>query len=60
MIRHLRDEALASLGAGPRLFMRLGHHAEAEQAASYIGRQHRFSPYLVDRAGIYRELSSSA
>jgi hypothetical protein len=30
------------LGGGAAAFMRLGHHAEAEQAAAYIGRQHRF------------------
>ena len=28
--------------AAPPTFMRLGNHAEAEQAASYIGRQHKF------------------
>src|SRR5258708_5537763 len=30
------------LGGGAAAFMRLGHHGEAEQAAAYIGRQHRF------------------
>ena len=30
------------LGGGTAAFMRLGHHSEAEQAASYIGRQHTF------------------
>ena len=30
------------LGGGTPAFMRLGNHAEAEQAASYIGRQHKF------------------
>ncbi len=30
------------LGGGATAFMRLGHHTEAEQAASYIGRQHTF------------------
>ena len=42
MFRHLREDALALLGGGAAAFMRLGHHAEAEQAASYIGRQHKF------------------
>jgi hypothetical protein len=42
MFRHLRDDALAVLGGGTAAFMRLGHHGEAEQAASYIGRQHKF------------------
>ncbi|HEY6275763.1 MAG TPA: hypothetical protein VIX86_05485, partial [Streptosporangiaceae bacterium] len=42
MFRHLREDALAVLGGGTAAFMRLGHHAEAEQAASYIGRQHKF------------------
>jgi hypothetical protein len=41
MFRHLREDALALLGGGAAAFMRLGH-AEAEQAASYIGRQHKF------------------
>jgi hypothetical protein len=42
MFRHLREDALAVLGGGTAAFMRLGHHGEAEQAASYIGRQHQF------------------
>ena len=42
MFRHLREDALALLGGGTAAFMRLGNHAEAEQAASYIGRQHKF------------------
>ena len=42
MFRHLREDALAMLGGGTPAFMRLGHHAEAEQAASYIGRQYKF------------------
>jgi hypothetical protein len=41
LFRHLREDALAMLGGGTAAFMRLGHHAEAEQAASYIGRQHK-------------------
>jgi hypothetical protein len=42
MFRHLRDDSLGTLGGGATAFMRLGNHAEAEQAASYIGRHHSF------------------
>jgi pyrimidine deaminase RibD-like protein len=42
MFRHLRDAGLAMLGGGTAGFMRLGNHAEAEQAANFIGRQHTF------------------
>ena len=42
MFRHLREDTLHMLGGGTPAFMRLGNHAEAEQAASYIGRQHKF------------------
>jgi hypothetical protein len=42
MFRHQREDALSVLGGGTAAFMRLGHHGEAEQAASYIGRQHKF------------------
>lgn len=42
LFRHLRDTGLGMLGGGAAAFMRLGHHAEAEQAAAYIGRQHQF------------------
>ena len=42
MFRHLREDTGHLLGGGTAAFMRLGHHAEAEQAASYIGRQHKF------------------
>jgi len=42
LFRHLRDDALQLLGGGTAAFMRLGNHTEAEQAASYIGRQHTF------------------
>jgi hypothetical protein len=41
MFRHLREDALAVLGGGTAAFMRLGHHAEADQAASYLGHQRR-------------------
>lgn len=42
LFRHLRDDATSLLGGGTAAFMRLGNHAEAEQAASYIGRRHTF------------------
>lgn len=42
LFRHLRESALDLLGGGAAAFMRLGNHAEAEQAASYIGKQHTF------------------
>ena len=42
LFRHLRESGLAMLGGGATAFMRLGNHAEAEQAASYIGRHHTF------------------
>lgn len=43
LFRHLREDSLAVLGGGTAAFMRLGHHAEAEQAASYLGRRHTFA-----------------
>src|SRR5581483_4530303 len=53
LFRHLRDDALGFLGGGATAFMRLGNHAEAEQAASYIGRHHRFvvSQFTATRGG---------
>ena len=42
LFHHLRDTGLSMLGGGAAAFMRLGHHGEAEQAAAYVGRQHRF------------------
>lgn len=39
---HLREQALHALGGGEVAFMRLGNHREAQQAAEFIGRQHRF------------------
>jgi len=54
LYRHLRDDAaLGMIGSGATAFMRLGNHAEAEQAASFIGRQHTFvlSGYTATRGG---------
>jgi hypothetical protein len=43
LFRHLRDDtALGMIGGGATAFMRLGGHREAEEAASYIGRHHKF------------------
>ncbi len=42
LFRHLRDDAVTMIGGGATAFMRLGNHHEAEQAASYIGRHHKF------------------
>jgi hypothetical protein len=42
LFRHLRDDATAMIGGGATAFMRLGNHHEAEQAAEFIGRHHRF------------------
>jgi hypothetical protein len=42
LFRHLRDDATAMIGGGATAFMRLGNHHEAEQAASFIGRHHKF------------------
>jgi hypothetical protein len=53
MFRHLRDDATSLLGGGTAAFMRLGNHAEAEQAASYIGRRHTFvmSSFTATKGG---------
>jgi hypothetical protein len=53
MFRHLRDDAATLLGGGTAAFMRLGNHAEAEQAATYIGRRHTFvvSSFTVTQGG---------
>ena len=42
LFRHLRADATAMIGGGATAFMRLGNHHEAEQAASFIGRHHKF------------------
>jgi hypothetical protein len=42
LFRHLREDAASVLGGGTTAFMRLGNHAEAGQAAAYIGRRHTF------------------
>jgi hypothetical protein len=43
MFEHLRDDVTRFLGGGRMVgFMRLGNHTEAEVAANFIGRGHRF------------------
>jgi hypothetical protein len=53
LFRHLRDDAVTVIGGGATAFMRLGNHQEAEQAASFIGRHHKFmlSSWTVTRGG---------
>jgi hypothetical protein len=53
LFRHLRDDAAALIGGGATAFMRLGNHIEAEQAASFIGRGHKFvlSGFTTTRGG---------
>lgn len=51
---HLRDDVTTLIGgAQVTAFMRLGNHHEAEQAATFIGRHHRFvvSGWTVTRGG---------
>src|SRR5262249_40019211 len=50
LFRHLRDEAELLLGSTTTtVFMRLGNHREAERAANFIGRGHRFVLSRVTR-----------
>jgi hypothetical protein len=42
LFRHLRAQGLQLLGGGAVGFMRLGNHEEAERAANFIGREHKF------------------
>lgn len=43
LFRHLRDDATDLLGGGDAvIFMRLGNAREAEAAATFIGKEHRF------------------
>jgi hypothetical protein len=54
LFRHLRDDATALIGgAGATAFMRLGNHHEAEQAAAFLGRYHKFtvSGWTVTQGG---------
>jgi hypothetical protein len=53
LFRHLRDDSASMLGGGTAAFMRLGNHSEAEQAASYLGKQHTFavSTFTATRGG---------
>lgn len=47
---HLREQSLHLLGGGDVAFMRLGNHQEAQQAAEYIGRQHKFTLTQLTRS----------
>jgi hypothetical protein len=53
LFRHLREEARGLLGGGTAAFMRLGNHTEAEEAAAYLGRQHKFvvSTFTATKGG---------
>lgn len=43
LFRHLRDDAAELIGGGEAaIFMKLGNAKEAEQAATYIGKEYRF------------------
>jgi hypothetical protein len=62
LFRHLRDDATALIGgAGATAFMRLGNHHEAEQAASFIGRQYTFtvSGWTATQGGEHSNASTS-
>jgi hypothetical protein len=62
MFRHLRDDATAMIGGGTTAFMRLGNHHEAEQAAAFIGRHHKFvlSTWTATRGGERSATSGSS
>jgi hypothetical protein len=50
MFEHLRDDMTRFVGGGRAVgFMRLGNHLEAEAAANFIGRSHRFVLSQVTR-----------
>jgi hypothetical protein len=62
LFRHLRDDATALIGGAPATaFMRLGNHHEAEQAAAFIGRQHKFtvSGWTATQGGEHSTASTS-
>ena len=62
LFRHLRNDATAVIGgAAATGFMRLGNHHEADQAAAYIGRNHRFvvSGWTATRGGEHSTTQTS-
>ena len=62
LFRHLRDDATALIGgAAATAFMRLGNHHEAEQAAAFIGRHHKFtvSGWTATQGGEHSTASTS-
>jgi hypothetical protein len=62
LFRHLRDDAIGVIGSRATAFMRLGNHREAEQAASFIGRQHTFvlSGFTTTRGGEHTSTSGQS
>ncbi|MCW2930962.1 MAG: hypothetical protein JWM19_1924 [Actinomycetia bacterium] len=62
LFRHLHDDATALIGgAAATAFMRLGNHREAEEAAAFIGRHHKFavSGWTVTRGGEHATTSTT-
>ncbi len=63
LFRHLREDAVEVLGGGEAvMFLRLGNAREAEQAAAFIGRDHRLvlSQFTVSRsAGLATTVGTS-
>lgn len=61
LFRHLRNDATAPVGEAGTVtgFMRLGNHHEAEQAASFIGRNHRFSNHGSTSDGLFHRSVST-
>jgi hypothetical protein len=49
LFRHLREQSLQMVGGGAVAFMRLGNHEEAERAANFIGREHKFVVSSISR-----------
>jgi hypothetical protein len=49
LFRHLREQSLQLIGGGAVGFMQLGNHEEAERAAGFIGREHKFVVSSISR-----------
>ncbi|HEX5495593.1 MAG TPA: hypothetical protein VFX70_13570 [Mycobacteriales bacterium] len=63
MFRHLREDAVDLLGGGEAaVFMRVGNAREAEQAATFIGREHRLvaGQFTVSRGDSSSESTSDS
>jgi hypothetical protein len=50
LFRHLREQSLQLMGGGAVGFMQLGNHEEAERAADFIGREHKFVVSAISRS----------